>query len=632
MAENPIFVVALVERQTGGEARLVGGVRAEVDAGRRLGLRGRDSLSIGASVVRDAAGQSPAQSLSQSPALVGTGALPTAGSGMASLVGMDLTARRGGLEARAEVLRADVADSSAIAGRAALRWQTRDERYSLGVRWMHVGEGFGSTFDPRLGVGVDELQLGGAVRLGDSSRAEIVHRREQFAQYGVTRATTTARTEQRLGGRTFSQEVALMGDETAAVGLGPARSGQSLNGKLRMSQGDGVSLWVEGQRTLEADGDAGQPDRLGVGASWKIASGASLEATHQRVQPRTGDAYELSALRIRTGGILGGKLWGGIERADAVRASHSAVLGMEERFRIGKAWSFESMLERRMGLERAPLADPVRALPFAQPESDHWAGALGLDFAPGADRPHATLRGELRDATEQSSWRLSFSADAPLGTDAALLVRSDWGAQSRSMGLVAGQGGDESRQDRSLVGLALRPGRVDGLDLLAKLEWRRTMNPLAGSSFADASDQRRLIGATDAIWSFADGMQFAARYALRWAEWRRDASENPLAPLSHFVGLRAERALARRLSVRMDGRLLAQNGVGGSAWSVAPSLLQRLTDQVHVELGYRLGTLRDVDFGAEGDRLYLLLAVRFTEGDLGGPAAFWRERIAREER
>ncbi|HEU4454577.1 MAG TPA: SdrD B-like domain-containing protein, partial [Longimicrobium sp.] len=58
-AGNPVFVVATLERRSGGEARFVGGLRVELDAARALSLgkSGIDSLNLSILGVRDEAGQ-----------------------------------------------------------------------------------------------------------------------------------------------------------------------------------------------------------------------------------------------------------------------------------------------------------------------------------------------------------------------------------------------------------------------------------------------------------------------------------------------------------------------------------------------------------------------------------------------
>lgn len=626
VSENPVFVVALVERRGAGDRTLVGGLRAELDIGRRLGFGGDDAFTIATSVVRDEAGSAVGAFTPGAPAAP----LEVGGSRL-SLVGADARLRRGGVEARLEVIRSDVADSGSTAGRATLAWESRDERFGVDAQWMRVGQGFGTAADPRLSSAVDELAIAGSVRLGDSSKAQLSHRRERFSQYGVERTSTTARSEQVSRGLSFSQELGVARDAIAATELSGGRRGAMALGRLRVADASDRELWLEGTRLLTSTGAAPQPDRLVAGASWKLLGLATAEARHEWVNPAEGEAYQSSGVRLRGASPLG-RLWAGIDRASSARTHNSAVLGVEQQLRFSKVWSVEGAYERRMGIGAAPSADPLRALPFAQAEPDYWTAAFGLALLPGEDRPHATVRGELRDATDLSSARLTVAADAPLGRDGAVLARSDWRSATAGAALAATTGA-ESRDDRSVVGLALRPARTDLFDVLARLEWRRSLNPMGGASgatFADSTEHRRLIGSADAVWALAGDTELALRYAMRWAE-RRDAADVGGAigsPFAQFGGVRLERPLVGRLSARLDGRLLVEQASGLARWSAAPSALVRLTPTLHVEGGYRFGDLLDADFGAESTRrFFATLGVRLTERQLASPASFWRDRL-----
>ncbi|HYD54817.1 MAG TPA: hypothetical protein VEA99_19440, partial [Gemmatimonadaceae bacterium] len=406
LADNPIFIVALVERRGAGDRKVVGGLRAELDLGRRLGFGSAGGLTIGTSVVHDEAGMMP---LGTTPTTQPLDVQP----GGVSIVGADVRLRARGVDAQVELVRADVADSAALAGRAEVSWKSTDERLGVDAKWMRVGQGFAGSLDPRLSQAVDELNVAASMRIGDSARAELTHRRERYADYGVERATTSARTEQRVAGATFSQELGVATDELTS-GI-EQRSGTAALGRLRLSQGDARSLWVEGTRALSSEGGASpQPDRIAAGAGWRLFGAATAELKHEWVSPVEQPAYQLTGVRLRSSAPFG-RVWGGLDRADAARTSNSAILGIEQRVRFAKVWSLESAFERRMGLGAAAINDPLRALPFAGPEPDYWTAAFGASFLPGEDRPHATVRVEHRDARDETTTRMSVAGDAPLG-------------------------------------------------------------------------------------------------------------------------------------------------------------------------------------------------------------------------
>src|SRR5258705_1751241 len=103
---NPVFVVATLERETGGAQHFVGGGRREANVGGALRLGDADSLVIGLTGVRDGGSAS---------------ALATT-LGSTDIVGADVRLRAGALSLAGELLRTTTADSTGSAARASLRW------------------------------------------------------------------------------------------------------------------------------------------------------------------------------------------------------------------------------------------------------------------------------------------------------------------------------------------------------------------------------------------------------------------------------------------------------------------------------------------------------------------------------
>jgi hypothetical protein len=295
------------------------------------------------------------------------------------------------------------------------------------------------------------------------------------------------------------------------------------------------------------------------------------------------------------------------------------VLGWNNRVAMARGWSAHSMFERRMGLEKASLIDPVRALPFAQTERNRWSVGGGVEWLPGSDKSRFSARVELHDGDDRSGYRTELAADAPLGADAALITYHDWSQYSRSTGAAS----EFSRADRSLVGVALRPTSSDVFNALAKVEWRRSINPLGSVLSTSASDER-LIGAGDVIWAPRASSEISARYAIRWAGTAMVAGEDPIKAQSHFLGLRADQEIRGSLAFRTDARALVEASSGTMSWSLAPSIVWS------VEGGWRMGSLVDRDFAANASSgLFAAVSIRFTEKSFSSPAAFWRERLSR---
>lgn len=306
------------------------------------------------------------------------------------------------------------------------------------------------------------------------------------------------------------------------------------------------------------------------------------------------------------------------------------MLGWSHRLALAGGWAATGMYERRFGLSRAPLLDPSRALPFAQAERDRWSAGAGLEWLPTDSTPRFSARGEVHGGAETRGYRWDLAGDAPVGRGMTLLTRHDWLRDERSD--LTGQT-MESRRDRSLLGLAMRPAFSDALNVLGKLEWRHTAGPLGGSTglLSGAGDDRRMIGALDAVWGLRPGTELAGRWATRWS-LRSDSAAGitELGSLAHFAGARAEQALNDRFRVRMHGRLLVDAACGARRWNLAPALVAG-AGGLEPEAGYRFDDLVDPDFAAQGgEGFYATLGIRFTEGLLTDAGTFWRRRLARE--
>ncbi|HWK90001.1 MAG TPA: hypothetical protein VNP72_08390, partial [Longimicrobium sp.] len=542
--------------------------------------------------------------------------------------------RRGRLLVDGQLLRS-LGDSAATAGRASATWSlTADGRATLRADWLGVEPGFAANADQRLSQGMSELRLGADWRpwLDRGPRIRLSHERQRFSGFDVERATTRLTAEQDVAGRRVTAEGAMVSDAHA----GSSRS--AATGRLTLALSDDASVWLEGSQTLtrgaSPQAGLGTPDLLGLGASYRVLGMARVEASQRWARTRGDSAagsYALTSFAVRTERFFGGQLWAGLERADGERAAHAATLGWNQRVAIHGGWVGTGMYERRFGLSRAGVLDPARALPFAQLERDRWATGAGLEFLPGGARARAALRGELHGGADGEGHRVDFTADAPLGGGvAAWLGRVDLYRDLRP-----GGGGAEllSIRDRAVTGLAVRPTASNALNMLMKLEWRRSLNPVAGGGvLGGRGADRRLIGATDLVLGLRPGTELAGRYAVRWTALADSAAGvRETRTFSHFIGGRAEQQVRGPLSARLDARMLVTGHAHRMHWNLAASLVRDLGGGLELEGGYRWGALRDADFAQQGGAgLYAALGIRFTEGLLGTAADFWRDRLARD--
>jgi uncharacterized repeat protein (TIGR01451 family) len=597
---NPVFLVVTMERRSGAERKMVGGLGAEIDV-RALARVGKlDSLTVSVGGVHDAA----------------AGLVSDAGTNMFS---GGFRARNAGLSAGAELLRSMSADSSAFAGRAEVRYEMGES--SIGGSWMRVGEGFNASADPRLRGGVEELRGEVSVRVSRDTELRLSHERQSFKEREITRNRTALQAAQKVGSRSVTGEAGLVNDsQNAGV------QSSAATGRVTVGITSDMDVWVETRKSLTRNPLLGQDvlqsgqEHIGGGLSYRLRPGLRLEASHREIRQDT-SRIAVATLNLRSENILGGAAWTGIERAGSVGASHSAVLGWNPRVALNGAWTAHALFEQRIGLDRMPVADPSRALPFAQTERDRWSVAGGVDYMPMDSTVRVSARAERHGGAEQRGFRVDVSGDMPFGKSLAVITRHDWSITER-MGFEW----TESRRERSLAGLAYRPIQHDALNLLAKLEWRRDVGQLGGIQLGQQAGLARMIGTGDAVWTPSNETEMAVRYAVRQS-WSMESARGGLGQpaIAHFIGGRTEQTVVGPIGMRMDARMMLAGGAD-RAWSVAPSLLANVGGGFLVEGGYRFGTLLDRDFGNGGKGLYGTLGFRFTERTGERIADFWRSR------
>ena len=601
---NPVYLVATLEQRTGGDAHLVAGGRVETDAARWLSRGSLDTLRLGATVVRD-----------------GT-ATGVTGSGVASLVSTDLRFARRGLALGGEFLRSNVGDSTAMATRLDGRWALANDHLRLSGGWMQVGRGFSSAIDPRLATAQREGRVGAEFRSAAGTSISLSHTAQAFDAYNVERRTTALGAEERVAGRRFSQQIALTAQQSGGA---DAHADNVLRGKASFEITPKIELWLDADHSVNGTPRA---NFIGLGASYQLAPQARLIASH-RWMTFAGDsgAATVSSLGVQTTELLGARVRGSVERTDGARVSHAAILGWDQRLALAGGWSAAGMLERRFGLERIPISEFERALPFPQAERDQWAAAVKIDWLPADDRARFSVQNEVHEGADRRGYRFRLAGDAPLGSDAALIMLHDW---SFDRGAAVAQG--SRRSDRSLLGFALRPASHNSVDALVKIEWLRSPDMIAGIQSVPTtggSDSRRFIGSAEGIWHASEQVEIAVRIATRLrVSAALDSGAPPVSAHAQFLGVRAERAFGRRFRMRVDGHVLSERESSGTMWNVTPSLVTRFGPMFELDVGYRLGALRDVDFGPNGDQgVYALFGVHFTERSIAGVGAYWRERV-----
>ncbi|UCF40907.1 MAG: DUF11 domain-containing protein [Gemmatimonadota bacterium] len=602
--DNHVFLMVTYEVDGGGERRLVGGIRGTVDAGGLIGASYRDALQLGV-----------------------TGIYADEPTGGEYLTGADLRLLRTGLvDLGAEVSYSQTPDSSGLAGRIDGSLHLFRDALNLSAGWMKVGSGFGNPSNTALRGVSDEIMVGAEVKVGPTA-LRFKHSRQSFGAEGVDREQTRAGIVQSIGPNL--QFDAMHSTERFESVLSTDRS-QAGEVALHWTPVPSLRLWAEGRHLFEYTGTLVSPDHVGGGLAWQVDRHVSLELRHRQVLPPGGtERYQITNLGVRSDLGFGIQAFGSYELAGGAGGSHNAaVVGLNNQLQLGP-WRINAMFERRMGVSQAPLADPVRALPFAQTEEDYWSGGLGIELTPDGAPYRLSARGEYRDGTLRSLELVTVAGDIALNRSLALLTRQEFlrTEQERSGEPTL------SRRLASLWGMALRPIGTDALNLLAKFSWLKESNPLGGGVLTTEGEEQRLIGAAEAILAPTGWSELAVRYAVRHTQSDRlisDSLTQRLESWADYLGGRLEIGALSWLAVRAEGRLLMERTSDTRRWDAAPSLVLLPIAGLEVAGGYRFGDLSDPDFAVRGGHGWFVTAsVRITERIFPTAADFWRPRLDR---
>ena len=355
----------------------------------------------------------------------------------------------------------------------------------------------------------------------------------------------------------------------------------------------------------------------------------ALEVQHRQVLvPGGASNYSTTSLGIRTNIGANTQAWGSYQLAGGAGGKYNAaVVGLNNRLRLGSAWTVNALFERRVGLDRAPIDDPVRALPFLQTEEDYWSAGLGIELLPPNAPYRLSMRGEYRDGTALSTRLATMAGDVSINRSLAILSRQEFLESERQLATGPGM----SRRLSSLWGLAFRPIKTDALNVLGKFEWRDETNPVGGGVLAQQGDEQRMIGIGEIIWSPFAWTELAGRYAIRHTRADRlhsDGVSQSLQSRADYLGGRFDLNISRWLTLRSEGRLLIERTSDTRRWDAAPSLALHPIEGFEVTSGYRFGDLRDPDFSVRGGHgWFVTFSVRVTERVFPTAADFWRPRF-----
>ncbi len=599
---NPVFVMVTFEAASGAEQRLVAGARAALDVRQLVGDGLRlDSLRIGVTAV------SADQAINRY-----------------RLVGGDVRLlRTGALDVGGEIAYAERGDSTGLATSAKASYSLFDGTLTLGASYMRVGREFTNPSNVALQPGLAEASLRTGLKLGATElRAEYSH--EEFALQGVDREHTRVGIVQRLGAG-LQVDGGVASDHVSGASMAPSDV-TAADVRAKWSASSKFQIWTEARRHLSLSGPELSPELWGVGASYQVAPTLSLEASERYVSRADSQKqYSVTSFGMRADMGHGTQAWGSYQLTGGVSgAGNAAIIGLRNRLQISPDLAVNVLFERRQGVGRASVADPVRALPFLQTEADYWSAGAGLELLPKGAPYRLTARGEYKDGTLQSTRLASVAGDVAFASSLALLTRQEY-SQNALPGVPL------SRRLSSLWGLALRPAHTDRLNILAKFQWSDDRNPVGSGVLVARGEERKVIGAAELIWTPRPALELSTRYAVRRTEAERlypDGTPQTLTAWADYVGGRMNLDLNRWVSLRSDGRLLMERTTGATAWDAAPAVVLHPVAALEIATGYRFGNLSDPDFSVRGGHgAFVTLSAVLTEKLFPSAAAFWRARF-----
>ncbi|HWL39694.1 MAG TPA: hypothetical protein VNO75_05595 [Gemmatimonadaceae bacterium] len=598
---NPVFIVVTLESAGDGPQASVWGVRATGDVSRLMRLPMLDSALVGALWVQD-----------------------NRIDGAQTLSGTDIRLiSRSGLTLGAEFSQSHAPDSSGVAGALHSSLNLFNEAVKLRASWMRIGDGFANPANLGLRSGSSELTFGARGLLG-RTEFKLEHQQQEFAAENVSRERTLGSIVQPLRSD-LKVETSLVNDSYHT--LSTADASQAGEIKLSWATSKALTLWSDARRQFSRQGNAGQPDYVGVGAEYRITPQISLEARHRQVA-LSGDTAGFSITNVGLRANVGAntEAWGSYQMAGVAGSHNAAIMGLNNKLQLGNGWTLNGLLERRQGVGNASIADPVRALPFLQQEENYSAAALGVELLPTGARYRMSTRGEYRDGDLRSVRMLEFAGDVSLDSSLAVLGK---GGILRTTQQIPGEAA-LSRRGGTLLGLAFRPAHTNDLNVLAKVEYVDALNPIGGGVLAVRGQEQRIIGALEGIWAPVPVVELGARFATRRTSATpvyADSSTMSLRSSGDYMGARASLQLGARLTARVESRLLIEHTSGISRADAAPQLALTL-GALETTLGYRFGDLRDPDFAVMGGHgAFLSVSAAITENSARTVADFWRARL-----
>lgn len=488
--------------------------------------------------------------------------------------------------------------------------------------------------DPGFGLGQQAGAAGGQRKVGADARHKLTeklavqgeaYRQDNLATSGRRdvvegRAVWTDKESgvALTGGVRAATETDAAGNESQARQLTGGAAYETLGGKLVLRATTDLDVGSSG-----GNGTVNFPNRLGLGADYRITPETTLTATQEFAR-----GEQLRANTTRVG--LRTQLWTGAEALvgggnqetlDAGRLFASA--GLVQKLRFGDHWSADFGIDRTQTLRSAvnPLG-PAQPLASGTPPAasygilteDYTAVTMGLAYTDAFWSGNA--RAEWRDGATEDKVNLLLGAQRRLGQGRVVAA---------AMAFLDAEAADRNTRQLTLrASHAWRPSDSRWA-WLQRLDYVEDRNESLGSRLFT----RKLIANFNGNLKASPRSQVAFQYSAKYV--RELLGETSHSGYTDLWGIEARHDVDERWDIGLHAGMLTSWRTGTRSYQLGLSVGHRLADNTWVSVGYNHLGFTDHDFtGAEyrAQGFYVNLRMKFDQDtfDLNDRKAVLPER------
>ncbi|MVQ30320.1 hypothetical protein GON04_12730 [Ramlibacter sp. MAH-25] len=477
--------------------------------------------------------------------------------------------------------------------------------------------------EPGFGLGQQAVVAQGQRDAGAQARLRLTDRLELQGQVLRQEDLATGASRQLVEGRAQWQV-----DEQLRVSAGARTAAETdakgVEGETRQLTAGASYEALERKLVLRAstDIDAGSsgtvnyPNRLALGADYRVAPGTTLTAVQEFARGRELSA-NTSRVGLRTELWRGAELLGGVGNETVMDAGRLyASLGLVQKVKLDERWTADAALDQTRTL-RGGVVNPLGVnQPLAsgsnstQPSatasssgynlvSDGTAVSVGLAYRD--DRWSGNSRIEWRGSDTESKLNLLLGVQRRLDRGEAV-------AAGLALSTVRGGANDGSKAT-ARVSYAWRPDNSDWI-WLDRLEYTQESSP----SLATRLLVRKLVNNLNANWKPNRRTQVALQYGAKFV--RETLQDQTASGYTDLIGAEARYDVTEKWDIGVHAGMLHAWSTHSVSQHLGLSVGYRMATNTWVSVGYNSLGFDDKDFaGAEyrARGVYVNMRVKFDQ-------------------